>query len=250
MAKGDLSKQDARQIDELVAHYVTNQQIFERALDQLAGWVQGSNELKPYIHSTKSRLKDPAHLRDKLIRKLNEEKSKKRKLNITPSNLFSKINDLAGFRILHLYTRQIEPINHGLIHIFNEAQFQLLEGPKARTWDDESREYFREIGIPTEKSPTMYTSVHYVIKANSLTKCTCEIQVRTLMEEVWGEVDHKINYPRKAKTLACREQIKVLARVTSSCTRLVDSIFRSHEEGTVVRTPKLTRPKAKSPRPR
>jgi hypothetical protein len=41
----------------------------------------------------------------------------------------------------------------------------------------------------------MYTSVHYIIGSGSQTPLTCEIQVRTLMEEVWGEVDHKINYP-------------------------------------------------------
>ena len=73
-------------------------------------------------------------------------------------------------------------------------------------------------------------SVHYVVQPNSRTELTCEIQVRTLMEEVWGEVDHQINYPVKANSLSCREQIKVLARVTSSCSRLVDSIFFTHQE--------------------
>ena len=49
--------------------------------------------------------------------------------------------------------------------------------------------------IDTETSDTLYTSVHYVIESNSRTRITCEVQVRTLSEEVWGEVDHKINYP-------------------------------------------------------
>ncbi len=76
----------------------------------------------------------------------------------------------------------------------------------------------------------MYTSVHYVLETSQRTKYTFELQVRTLAEELWGEVDHTINYPHKSDILACREQIKVLARVTSSCSRLVDSIFRTHEE--------------------
>jgi putative GTP pyrophosphokinase len=45
------------------------------------------------------------------------------------------------------------------------------------------------------------------------------------MEEVWGEVDHKLNYPHPTESVACREQIRALARSTSSATRLVDSIF-------------------------
>jgi len=77
----------------------------------------------------------------------------------------------------------------------------------------------------------MYTSVHYVVESNSSTRATCEIQVRTLAEELWGEVDHTMNYPHESSVLSCREQIKVLARVTSSCSRLVDSIFRSAEPG-------------------
>ena len=80
-------------------------------------------------------------------------------------------------------------------------------------------------GINTRKSPSMYTSVHYVIGSASRTTMTAEIQVRTLMEEVWGEVDHSMNYPHPSDSLACREQLKVLARVTSSASRLVDSIF-------------------------
>ena len=73
----------------------------------------------------------------------------------------------------------------------------------------------------------MYTSVHYVIRPNK--SYTAEIQVRTLAEELWGEVDHKINYPVRSEIFACSEQLKVLARTTSACTRLVDSIFGSHK---------------------
>lgn len=62
------------------------------------------------------------------------------------------------------------------------------------------------------------------------TKRTAEIQVRTLAEELWGEVDHTINYPHPSTVIACKEQIKVLARLTSSCTRLVDSIFLSKHD--------------------
>jgi ppGpp synthetase/RelA/SpoT-type nucleotidyltranferase len=76
----------------------------------------------------------------------------------------------------------------------------------------------------------MYTSVHYVIGSASRTKVTAEIQVRTLAEEVWGEVDHSINYPHKTDSVACAEQLKVLARVTSSTSRLVDSIFLTLED--------------------
>jgi putative GTP pyrophosphokinase len=168
-------------------------------------------------------------LRYKLIRKFAEANVAGKPLNITKDNLFYKINDLAGFRILHLYTHQFEYIHKALLDLFNEERYRLVERPTARTWDDESREYFRSFDIKTLSSSSMYTSVHYIVEPNRRTKITAEIQVRTLAEEIWGEVSHKVNYPRSTRNIACSEQIKVLARVTSSCSRLVDSIFKSEE---------------------
>lgn len=232
MKQPTLSAAQMRLIANMVQHYVDNQKLFINLLNNLESCVKTSEKLTNLAHSVKGRIKDPEHLRAKLIRKGLEAKSKGESFPYTQENLFQKINDLAGFRILHLHTKQIEEINAELLSIFEEQKWLKLEGPCARTWDDESREYFTQIGIETEDSQTMYTSVHYVVQPNTKSALTCEIQVRTLMEEVWGEVDHKINYPEKAESLSCREQIKVLARVTSSCSRLVDSIFLAHGEAT------------------
>ncbi len=214
-------------IKNLVAYYIKNKSFIEVMLKQISNAILGSESLMAHVHSTKARLKDPQSLEDKLLRKLIETKSKKHPFTISEKNLLYKINDLAGFRILHLYTEQFKSIDRELRAVLKEYRLPLFEKPKARTWDDESREFFRRCGIEPIKSPTMYTSVHYVVQSNSRTRATCEIQVRTLAEELWGEVDHTLNYPHQSRVFSCREQIKVLARVTSSCTRLVDSIFRT-----------------------
>lgn len=200
-------------------------------LNQLSEAILGWPGLMAHVHSTKARIKDPDHLEDKLLRKLTDAKAKKRRFMISEKNLLYRINDLAGFRILHLHTEQIVSIDRELRAVLAEYRFPLYETPKARTWDDENRAFFQKCGLKTVKSPTMYTSVHYVVESNSSTKATCEIQVRTLAEELWGEVDHTMNYPHECAVVSCREQIKVLARVTSSCSRLVDSIFRSYDNG-------------------
>jgi ppGpp synthetase/RelA/SpoT-type nucleotidyltranferase len=84
--------------------------------------------------------------------------------------------------------------------------------------------------MKTEMRETMYASVHYVIELNTESRVRCELQVRTLADELWGEVSHTVDYPKPTKSIACKEQLRVLARVTSGCTRLVDSIFRSKRE--------------------
>ncbi len=225
-----LGRSEVRHIDSLVKHFVQNEKLLDTLRQQLLNAILGAEYLGSNIHSVKSRLKSSEHLRDKLIRKYLECRQAGRQAPYTANNLLYKVNDLVGLRILHLHTRQIEPINMGLHRIFAEFKYKCIEGPVARTWDDESREYFKGLGIRTIKSPSMYTSVHYVVDSGFNSRCTAEIQVRTLAEELWGEVDHSINYPEKSHSLACREQIKALARATSSCSRLVDSIFQSHRD--------------------
>jgi GTP pyrophosphokinase len=222
---------EAKRLNDLVEHYKANQSHFSLVLNQLETHLLGDPVLMSHVHSTKGRLKDPKHLLDKLRRQYEYAKNGHVRFRLTEDNLFLKINDLAGFRILHLHTRQMGAINKALLRLFDEAYYRLVEGPIAKTWDDESRNYFQEIGIRTEKNQaSLYTSVHYVIRPNLKTKSTCEIQVRTLADEIWGEVDHSINYPYRVESVACHEQIQVLARVTTSCSRLVDSIFKSYEE--------------------
>jgi ppGpp synthetase/RelA/SpoT-type nucleotidyltranferase len=230
VAKIVLSAAEKRNITELVQHAEANRKALSTLLGTLFNTFSADDELMEHVHSMKWRVKDAKHLREKITRKLLVAKRKGEPLDITKETLFNKINDLAGFRILHLHTRQFEQIDRCLKRILDEQLYRILEGPAARTWDDETREYFQAIHTEFIPSKTLYTSVHYVISPNQKTPYTCEIQVRTLAEELWGEVDHTINYPHPSKSVSCREQIKVLARVTSSCSRLVDAIFISHDD--------------------
>lgn len=220
-------KAQAKIVDELVRFYEReeSQEIVCRVKDQLLVALQDSNLLRAQIHSMKSRIKAPDRLRDKLRRKLETATVGGGRFGISKGNLFTSVGDLVGVRLLHLHTRQFERIDAALRDIFREHKYRLTGKPFARTWDDEYREYFRELGIKVRRSPTMYTSVHYCVEPVSRTKVRCEIQVRTLMEEVWGEVDHTFNYPHPIVSVACSEQIKALAKATSSATRLVDAIF-------------------------
>jgi putative GTP pyrophosphokinase len=214
---------------ELVDHFKTNLPVFQTFQKQLRGVVE-DDALVPYVHSLKSRIKDPEHLHDKLARKIRDCDTEGSAFEITKENLFEKINDLVGVRVLHLHTRQIEDIHRVLTNLLDEHRFKVIE-VSARTWDLESKAFFEGLGIETRDSRSLYTSVHYIVDPGAKTRRTAEIQVRTLAEEIWGEVDHTINYPHPSGSLSCREQIKALARVTSSCSRLVDSIFATHNEG-------------------
>lgn len=202
---------------------------FEQFLPSVLAFFEKHRKLNckplPIIHSIKSRFKDPDHLEQKLIRKHKSGKI------IDTNNLFTEITDFIGVRILHLYQDQFIDIHNAIQEKITNGDWLYVEAPKAMTWDPESVDFFTNHNIETEVRDTFYTSIHYLIKPNNPTAVVCcEIQVRTLFEEIWGEIDHTINYPTATESIACKEQLRVLSKLVSTGTRLADSIFRSHSE--------------------
>lgn len=176
----------------------------------------------PHVHSVKSRQKDPDHLRDKINRKWNPADP------ITADNLHKMVTDLAGVRILLLNQKKFEDVKKLFDFRLDRGEWTLVEPPKAYTWDPEAKKFFEGLGYHAEEKESSYTSVHYVIRQYPDSPFACEVQIRTLFEEIWGEVDHKINYPEKTSSVACRDQIMVLAKLIGAGSRLVDSIFSTH----------------------
>jgi putative GTP pyrophosphokinase len=202
----------------------------DHVLTEFIGAMKQGQPLNGLIHSVKYRMKDPTQLKKKLIRKLVEVRTVNKPFKITLSNFQKRITDLAGCRILHLNTRQMGQIHPILLRLFRDQQWELAEKPFVYVWDPEWKAYFESIQIKTRPSPRLYSSVHYVVRANLRNNIACEIQVRTLADEIWGEVDHLLNYPTRHESVACREQLASLARLTSACGRLVDSVMVSDHE--------------------
>lgn len=214
-------------IDSVVAYYSDNHHRFQQFQASVEMFFVKHPILNskpfPIIHSVKTRIKDPGHLKEKIIRKYKKGKE------VTKENLFTEITDLIGFRILHLYQDQFPAIHEQILQYIAQGDWTFVESPKAFTWDPESKILFDKLGIENEVRETFYTSVHYIVKPNNSNPnpVCCEIQVRTLFEEIWGEIDHSINYPNQTEYVACKEQLRVLSKLVSTGTRLADSIIRT-----------------------
>lgn len=50
--------------------------------------------------------------------------------------------------------------------------------------------FFKGFEIDCQQKESYYTSVHYLVKPKEESSIICEIQVRTLFEEIWGGIDH------------------------------------------------------------
>lgn len=176
----------------------------------------------PTVHSVKARLKNRDHLAAKIARKQSDADP------IDAQNLFTRVTDLAGVRVLHLYQEQARAIHAAIVDkVECKRDWVLNEKPRAYTWDPESKDFFGQMGLEVQLKDTFYTSVHYLVRPRADSPLCCEIQVRTLFEEIWGEVDHALNYPIPSDNVACREQLRVLTKVVGAGSRLVDAIFRT-----------------------
>lgn len=195
-------------------------------MEGVEGWFASHPKLTsgstPTVHSVKSRLKDSSHLKDKIVRKQADGEP------ITAENLFTRVTDLAGVRVLHLYQEQSRAIHAAIIDkVENQRDWVFNEQPRAYTWDPEAQGFFASMGLEVHVKDSFYTSVHYLVRPRADSPHCCEIQVRTLFEEIWGEVDHALNYPNPSDNVACREQLRVLTKVVGAGSRLVDAIFRT-----------------------
>jgi len=185
-----------------------------------------ADALLPLVHSVKSRIKSERSMKRKLSAKLVKANDEGQPFGITRDTFFEVINDAIGVRILHLSFTEFEAIHRMLLELFKAGVLGVLE-IRAYTYDPEKQKAFGDLGLETEVNERYYTSVHYIVGQHTW---TAEVQVRTLGEEWWGEVDHKFNYPDQHASLPCREQIRALALQVQGCSRLVDAIYRTADE--------------------
>lgn len=218
-------------VADLVNQYRSKKRLFELFCNSVQSLFLSDPALNTgipaVIHSMRSRLKDEGHLAEKILRKRADGRV------ITRENLFSEITDFAGLRVLHLHQNQFSSLHEFIARKVRLKTWRLLEKPIAYTWDPESVDFYKQFKIRTSLKSSYYTSVHYLIApANNDVGdvVCCEVQIRTLFEEVWGEIDHSINYPEPTQRLASVEQLRVLSKLVSTGSRLADAIFKVHHE--------------------
>ena len=175
------------------------------------------------VHSVKQRKKS----RSSIISKC-ERKFKNGKL-VSPENAAQELEDFFGIRLLHIHFDQVEHINSFLHQKANSGDFFFGEKPIAYTWDPEHENKLKGLGFEVKFKDSYYTSLHYILRVSQESPIRCELQVRTLFEEAWGELDHWMNYPYPTEILALKEQLLVLSRVVTAGSRLAVSINRIYE---------------------
>lgn len=116
--------------------------------------------------------------------------------DISVDNYFKVITDLVGVRALHIFLDGCVPINN-----FIRDNWDLTKGEKVIIYTLGDKSEFADHIADSEVEPHRkgYRSIHYIIESKPRRRVLkSEIQVRTIFQEGWGEIDHMINYPESS----------------------------------------------------
>lgn len=200
---------------------------------------KNNNDEKVKVHSYLSRVKDPEHLIAKIIRKRQDNYSKYRKLD--KMNYEKFITDLIGIRCLVLFKADWTSFHNYIMSKFdnnvdyyikdsildfddNEEHFYIAEKPKVHIRNGDAREIYDKL-LPPDCviDGKVYRSVHYIIKYKGV---YLEIQVRTLFEEGWGEIDHAVVYPYFQNDQILKEYTELLNRLSGLADEMSGFFYR------------------------
>ncbi|MBU5225921.1 RelA/SpoT domain-containing protein [Clostridium senegalense] len=172
------------------------------------------------VHTVKARVKNAERLIEKIIRKTRDRKEKYGEdFNFTIENYKDEINDLIGIRAIHIFKQEWESIHQFILNTWKVTEMTA----NVREGDDTSR--FEELGIQIHSRKSGYRSVHYLIEFYPTSqKVIAEIQVRTIFEEGYGEIDHQLRYSHKEIPKVLEANLLLFNRIAGSADEMASFI--------------------------
>lgn len=216
---------DLKDLNEIYIDYNNYKASYETQAELIANILRGNK----YVHSVKTRAKDSDHLIEKIIRKTPDRRAKYGKdFKFTVDNYRDEITDLLGIRVIHIFKEDWEKIHDFVTRMWNinEIVANVREGDNTKK--------FEELGIAVRSRISGYRSVHYIIESYPTNqKIIAEVQVRTIFEEGYGEIDHQLRYSHDEIPEILQLNLLLLNRIAGSSDEmasLINMINKSFED--------------------
>lgn len=179
------------------------------------------------VHTVSTRIKDPEHLLAKIVNR--KRKNDKKYCKLDKTNYEKFVTDLLGIRCLVIFKADwisfhdyiMSKFDHDVTYYIrdsiadfdsDESHNYFAEEPKAHIRNGDFRGIYEGVLSPDcILDGKIYRAVHYVIKYKGI---YLEIQLRTLFEESWSEIDHAIAYPYYKEDPILCEYTELLNRLT------------------------------------
>ena len=168
------------------------------------------------VHSYRFRIKKTGSLLAKIIRK-----SAERGDQYTVANYFNKITDLLGIRLLYVFKEDYWPVHQ---QIMTEYENQLAQDISIKLKNGDDRDMYKRLlsaysNVRVDENRT-YRSIHYTIYARKDAIDTyprVEIQTRTIFEEGWSEINHKLVYKKNLESQELKKTSDLLSSMVGAC---------------------------------
>lgn len=189
-----------REKEEILITFLKEREKYERLAEYIIQFIkEDPSSPKENFHTILYRIKE----KKRLLEKIDEEN---RQIGvgvpqITKSNFQERINDLLGIRVICLRLSDIDKVKAYLKLLAEDKILRFIEEP----------DYKRSFILPVDPGETIpeglvlkysgYSSIHFQVTLGQLSnapdelkKLQVEFQLRTILEEAWGEIDHKYRY--------------------------------------------------------
>lgn len=203
-------------IKEIYEDYVE----YESSYENQAAFIANILRSQTMVHSVKSRIKDPDRLVEKVIRKTEDRKSKYGEdFEFTVDNYKDEINDLIGIRVIHIFKDQWQEIHEFILNTWKVIEITA----NVRAGDD--IKVFEDPNIEVRSKASGYRSVHYLVEFFPTSqRVIAEIQVRTIFEEGYGEIDHRLRYSHQEIPEILQSNLLLFNRIVGSADEMASLI--------------------------
>ena len=207
---------DWHDLEEIYEDFIKYRQSYETQAELIANILRA----QPKVHSVKTRVKDAKHLIEKVIRKTPERRSKYGdNFKFTVDNYKNEITDLLGIRVIHIFKEDWEEIHEFITNMWDvmEIVANIREGDNTKEFEAKNIEVCSRL--------SGYRSVHYLIESYPTNKkLIAEVQVRTIFEEGYGEIDHQLRYSHNDIPEILGQNLMLLNRIAGSSDEMASLI--------------------------
>lgn len=172
------------------------------------------------VHSVRWRTKDVQHLIRKIVRKRAEKVEKY--LSISRENYQEVVGDLIGVRAIHLFKDDLIEIDREV-----RLRWEIRETPTIYIREGDQNCPSIEQPYNQKVHKAGYRSAHYIIESKPTKETVvAELQVRTIFEEGWSEIDHTLRYPDHSDDRDLQSVLTLFNRIAGSADEIASFTLR------------------------
>lgn len=198
--------EELKKLDSIMIKYIGALKVLETQLQIINDDFKYIKKYNPIEH-IKTRIKDA----DSIINKLYRDN-----LDFTLENIEEHINDIVGVRIVCGFKDDIYELidiirKSEVINIIKEKDF--LDSPKESGY----RSYHLIVEVPVEL-------------INEKINVKAEIQIRTMAQDLWASLDHKLRYKKEYNDEKLASKLLKISDELNYIDDEMNELFQKHEE--------------------